>query len=185
MAAARSKAMDSLRRLNAVAAASVPTGASYCSLYSAVACPMSTMAAGVAPASTGGVPPGAALGGQPSLTEELRSLPDEEVVKRLSAGEFPHHKLEILLGDATRAVRVRRKHLEVTLEAGNVEGATTSLAGLPMDRFNEDVFYQSIEGTNCENVIGCVTLRPPCSIPAHCTNPGAPWEPLRTLPPPL
>lgn len=155
MAAVRSKALESLRRLNAVAAASVPSGASFCSLYSAVACPMSTMATGAAAVKQGGMPQGTPAAGGAPAQDDLKTMPDEEIVKLLSAGVFPHHKLESLLGDATRAVHIRRKHLEVTLSASELgDAAAASVAGLPVDRFNEDVFYQSIEGTNCENVIG-------------------------------
>ncbi|CAE7890838.1 HMG2, partial [Symbiodinium sp. KB8] len=157
MAAVRSKALESLRRLNAVAAASVPSGASFCSLYSAVACPMSTMATGAAAVKQGGMPQGTPAAGGAPAQDDLKTMPDEEIVKLLSAGVFPHHKLESLLGDATRAVHIRRKHLEVTLSASELgDAAAASVAGMPVDRFNEDVFYQSIEGTNCENVIGYI-----------------------------
>jgi len=87
----------------------------------------------------------------------VADLSDEEIMDRLVKQELPHHKLEQLLGDPVRAVQLRRLLLARDL-AGPLSpvgsGADAAVNGLPSASFNISEFYGSIEGSNCENVIG-------------------------------
>jgi len=78
----------------------------------------------------------------------LAKLSDERVLAALQRGEVPHHQLESLVGDASRAVRLRRAHL-------GVERPTDAL---PCDAFDAPAFYEQVRGANCENVVGYVPL---------------------------
>ena len=70
-------------------------------------------------------------------------------------GSLPHHQLESTLGDALRAAKLRRTYLEVTSAAA---GEPISFSGLPLDSMHSQSFYDSVVGTNCENVVGFVPL---------------------------
>ena len=74
-------------------------------------------------------------------------------VQELLEGKLPHHRLETVLGDAKRAVRLRREFLEE--RAG--PGSMVSFEGLPVEQLSPK-FYDSILGANCENVVGFVPI---------------------------
>jgi hypothetical protein len=158
MAAVRSKALDALRRLNTVASA--PTTASYRSLYGAVAAQGSTFTRTVnncsAPSSA---PQRAAFG---TRAAQLATMDDGDVVKGILAGEIKQHNLEKHLKDPTRAALIRRKWTEAIISSTSLGAeAGAAVRKLPVENFNYDIFYNSIEGTNCENVIGCVAVTSP------------------------
>ena len=57
--------------------------------------------------------------------------------------------------DADRAVEVRRAHLARALASEGVGSDTVpATANLPHHSFNTRHFYKSIQGANCEAVIG-------------------------------
>ena len=90
-------------------------------------------------------------------THPATTLSNTQLLKLIDAGRVRLHKLEDDLGDATRAVEVRRQHLARALAnngVGSEERPATS--NLPYKSFSQDSFYQSILGTNCEAVIGYV-----------------------------
>jgi hypothetical protein len=91
----------------------------------------------------------------------LSSLSDEKLLQLISKGELSVHTLENRLGDCTRAVSLRRKFLEGQLSKGGV-AKDKAMKDLPVSAFNEELFYKSILGTNCEAVIGCVASRCRC-----------------------
>ena len=70
-------------------------------------------------------------------------------------GRLPHHRLEQELGDAERAVGVRRTYFEASSAASDVPLA---FSGLPVDAIGSSEFYESVVGTNCENVVGYVPM---------------------------
>ena len=81
---------------------------------------------------------------------------DAEVVAALMTGALKHHNLEHHLGDAVRAVRLRRLYIEASGAAA--DQPSKDLGGLPVGDIDPAAFYQSVLGTNCENVIGFVPL---------------------------
>ena len=80
---------------------------------------------------------------------------DSDVMGMLLEGSLPHHRLEAVTGDPARAASLRRLYLEATSAS---HGSPISCEGLPLDKFDAPAFYESILGTNCENVIGYVPL---------------------------
>lgn len=76
-------------------------------------------------------------------------------MSELLSGTMSHHRLEKELGDPSRAARVRRTYLEASAAA---DGKELTFAGLPLDSFETDDFYCSVEGVNAENVVGFVPL---------------------------
>ncbi len=82
---------------------------------------------------------------------------DAEVISSLLEGKYPHHRLESELGDAARAAGLRRAYLEASTAA---KGAPISFGSLPLEAasFDSEGFYESVVGTNCENVVGFVPL---------------------------
>jgi len=99
------------------------------------------------------------LKSQPVRTHEddIDSAPpsDSEVMTSLLDGSLAHHRLEVELGDASRAARLRRTYLEASSAAS---GAPVSFEGLPLDAMDTEKFYGQIVGANCENVVGFVAL---------------------------
>lgn len=90
---------------------------------------------------------------------------DEQIIELIESGKVAMYSLErVLGGDFDRAVRVRRSFIERQLvqiaHPGNISGdspvsrALPSLLNLPFQGYN----YAEIFGTNCENVVGFVTL---------------------------
>ncbi len=154
MAAVRSKAMDALRRLNSVA--SIPTTASYRSLYGAVASQSTFTGASNTSPTTPSAPQGAAFS---TRAAKLATMDDADVVKGILSGEIKQHNLEKHLKDPTRAAIIRRKWTEAIISSTPLgPDAGAAVQSLPVESFNTDIFYKSIEGTNCENVIGYVWL---------------------------
>ncbi|CAM8981381.1 unnamed protein product [Rhodiola kirilowii] len=71
---------------------------------------------------------------------------DEEIVKKVVAGEIPSYSLETKLGNCKRAAAIRRKALQ------RITGM--SLEGLPLEGFD----YESILGQCCEMPVGYVQI---------------------------
>ena len=93
--------------------------------------------------------------------DDLRKVkPEAEVMAELMQGKLRHHKLESELGDAHRAVDIRRKYIEATAAAGGSTESPLSFDGLPTGPHDFDAsnFYTSVVGANAENVIGFVPL---------------------------
>eukprot|EP00055_Hartaetosiga_balthica_P012999 m.64963 g.64963 ORF g.64963 m.64963 type:complete len:549 (+) comp8134_c1_seq2:166-1812(+) len=97
---------------------------------------------------------------QPVRTEQITphysSMSDAELAAMVVNKELSQHKLERVLNDTERAVTVRR------LAVGNAlmhEGrAEDAMDDLPFQNFNCKDFYNSIYGTNCEEVIGYMPI---------------------------
>mmetsp|Transcript_32758 Transcript_32758/g.42085 ORF Transcript_32758/g.42085 Transcript_32758/m.42085 type:complete len:606 (+) Transcript_32758:81-1898(+) len=83
-------------------------------------------------------------------TGNYSSLTDEEIVTLVRSGGLKDHQLEAKLGDCERAVSVRRKGFENTLQK--------PLGGLPYENY----CYDQVLGANCEVVVGYVPL--PCGM---------------------
>ena len=88
----------------------------------------------------------------PEFDAELAETANLDVLKRLSDGTLPHHKLEAEVKDTIRAVKLRRAHVAESLANPD------SLENLPVEDFNAKTFYDSVHGTNCECVIGYVPV---------------------------
>ncbi len=88
----------------------------------------------------------------PTPTPRLSDLPDDKLLGMLSDGTLSVHTLEGALKDCTRAVALRRRLVATRLEACGHPGK--ALRDLPFSAFNEEMFYKSVLGTNCEAVIG-------------------------------
>lgn len=147
--------MEALKRL--ATAVAVP---SYRAAFSSVAARSCSTAAAAAahkvePATNAANVPASPSKGGGEVA--LASLKDEAIVALLREGQIPAHRLEKDLGDATRATHIRRLHIVDQLAKGGVS-AEAAMRGIPMSSFNEDIFYHSIEGANCENVIGYMPL---------------------------
>ena len=92
----------------------------------------------------------------PCQVQPVTELTAAQLLELIDERKISLHKLEEHLGDATRAVDIRRAH---TKRALKLAGLGTPLDRLPYRSFNEDEFYTSIEGTNCEAVIGFVLIQ--------------------------
>jgi hypothetical protein len=95
----------------------------------------------------------------PPAPRRLSELSNVQLVHLLKAGLLSSHRLEADLGDAVRAVAVRRAFVAESVlrdSHGSVDprAALSSAAGLPMAEFDYRNFYNSILNTNCEAVIG-------------------------------
>uniref|UniRef100_A0A7S3CZ30 hydroxymethylglutaryl-CoA reductase (NADPH) n=1 Tax=Palpitomonas bilix TaxID=652834 RepID=A0A7S3CZ30_9EUKA len=77
------------------------------------------------------------------------SLADEEVLQKLTTGELQHHNLERDLGNALRAVKLRRKHVASMLESNQK---------MSRELDHEGFDYEQVIGVNCENVIGYMPI---------------------------
>ncbi len=97
----------------------------------------------------------ATSGAEPSAAR-LSDLSDDKLLARLLDGSLSVHTLEVSLGDCTRAVALRRRLVAAKLASTGHPGR--ALRELPFSAFNEEMFYKSVLGTNCEAVIGCVWL---------------------------
>ena len=76
----------------------------------------------------------------------------------LLEGSLAPHRLEAECGgDAARAVALRRTYLEAQTAA---DARPISFGDLPASAadFDADKFYNSVHGTNCENVVGFMTI---------------------------
>ncbi|KAJ3026662.1 3-hydroxy-3-methylglutaryl-coenzyme A (HMG-CoA) reductase isozyme, partial [Rhizophlyctis rosea] len=76
------------------------------------------------------------------------SLSDVEVIQLVDAGKVAAYALEKVLGDLTRAVRVRRVLVSRTSKSDVAAGA------LPVEHYD----YSKVMGQCCENVIGYLPL---------------------------
>jgi len=84
----------------------------------------------------------------------LQEMEDEEIIKLVAEGKILAYRLEQDLKDNVRAVEIRRKILEQSIN--NNKGATQEpiLETLPFESFD----YSKILGSCCENVIGYVPI---------------------------
>ena len=76
-------------------------------------------------------------------------------------GRLPMHRLESELQDPTRAAQVRRLAIAASLRDNAThmpQNAAAAVADIPITNFDADAFYCSVEGTNCENVIGYMPI---------------------------
>jgi hypothetical protein len=87
-------------------------------------------------------------------------LNDNQLLHLLATGTISPHKLEADIGDATRAVHIRRLFTaqQVTVSTPTADrahhDAYKAMNQLPMAAFDYNGFYKSILNTNCEAVIG-------------------------------
>ncbi len=112
-------------------------------------------------------PPTGAMA-QPALASEERkpapaahtdasvaAMTDDAIFDALVSGKIKSHNLEKALGDRSRAVTLRRRLVELQAAmAGSAELAGSAIKGLPHSDFNSAAFYDAVDGSNCENVIG-------------------------------
>lgn len=84
--------------------------------------------------------------------EEVPEAANLEILRKLSTGEIPHHQLEKEVGNTLRAIKLRRAHVAESLDNPD------ALETLPVEHFNAAGFYDSVDGANCECVIGYVPL---------------------------
>ena len=87
-----------------------------------------------------------------------QTLPDAALMAALLEGSLAPHRLEAECGgDAARAVALRRTYLEAQAAA---DARPISFGDLPASAadFDADKFYNSVHGTNCENVVGFMTI---------------------------
>jgi hydroxymethylglutaryl-CoA reductase (NADPH) len=92
-------------------------------------------------------------------------MSDAAILTLLKSGALPNHALESHLGDAMRAVGLRRQYVESSLGASPLHAtspspatphAPPSLAAIPFSTFDAPAFYKSVLNTNCEAVIGFI-----------------------------
>ncbi|KAA0160878.1 hypothetical protein FNF28_05300 [Cafeteria roenbergensis] len=109
---------------------------------------------------------------QPALASEERkpapaahtdasvaAMTDDVIFDALVSGKIKSHNLEKALGDRSRAVTLRRRLVELQAAmAGSAELAGSAIKGLPHSDFNSAAFYDAVDGSNCENVIGYLPL---------------------------
>ena len=85
----------------------------------------------------------------------LSDLSDDKILQRVLDGTLSVHTLETALGDCSRAVLIRRRVLQANLDKAAVAPhPAKAVRELPIASFNEEAFYKSVLGTNCESVIG-------------------------------
>ena len=74
----------------------------------------------------------------------------------LKSGLLSPHTLEADLADASRAVAVRRAFIAdaIARDSKGTIDPRASMAALPAGAFDFAGFYNSIQNTNCEAVIG-------------------------------
>lgn len=93
----------------------------------------------------------------PAAPTKLSELSNAQLVHLLKSGLISSHKLESDLGDAVRAVAVRRAFVSESIlrdSKGSVDPRAALTTGIPMTEFDFRGFYNSILNTNCEAVIG-------------------------------
>jgi len=88
--------------------------------------------------------------------QQLSERTDEEIAHLVLTDQLKDHELEKRLGDAQRAVSVRRRVVQSKLESlHGSEQAASAVAGLP---YRHSLDYSKVYGTNCEIVIGYVPI---------------------------
>lgn len=83
------------------------------------------------------------------IKESPEALQDEEVIALVNAGKMASYALEKVLGDFTRAVRIRRALISRASVTGTLEDSC-----LPLENY----CYDKVLGACCENVIGYMPL---------------------------
>ncbi|EDQ88876.1 uncharacterized protein MONBRDRAFT_32700 [Monosiga brevicollis MX1] len=93
-------------------------------------------------------------------SSDFANMTDEAVLQALHNGDIKLHNLEKELRDCHRAVNVRRAYLAdcLHLEGKGSDDSQMTFKDLPADTFDYQNFYGSIEGANCEAVIGYLPL---------------------------
>ncbi|KAG8904369.1 3-hydroxy-3-methylglutaryl-coenzyme A (HMG-CoA) reductase isozyme [Tulasnella sp. 403] len=81
--------------------------------------------------------------------EGAKALADEDAILLCQNGKFSTHTLERLLGDYTRAVKIRRAVLSRASATKTLESSA-----LPLDNYD----YNSVFGQCCESVVGYMPL---------------------------
>lgn len=88
--------------------------------------------------------------------KSFSEMTNAELLDLIDNRLLPVHQLEKELEDPVRAVDVRRDYVQRNL---NIEGhGDNVLKNLPQGAFDFNEFYSSIDGTNCENVVGFVPV---------------------------
>jgi len=73
----------------------------------------------------------------------------------VASGQLKAHNLEKVLGDRTRAVTLRRRFVaHEAARSGTSSAPGAGMDALPHDSFDSAAFYDAVDGSNCENVIG-------------------------------
>ena len=91
----------------------------------------------------------------PAPKSMVTSLSDDEIFAMSVSGQIKAHELEKTLGDRNRAVTIRRRlTAHSATKAGRTPDGDVSLSGLPHGAFDAPAFYDAVDGSNCENVIG-------------------------------
>ncbi len=95
--------------------------------------------------------------------KSLADLSDAQLLYLLNCGTISPHRLETDVGDAVRAVHLRRLYTASQLAGAPASSKTSSdpfkaISGIPSGAFDTPGFYKSILNTNCEAVIGYVPL---------------------------
>ena len=78
-------------------------------------------------------------------------LTDEELIDLTLQGKIPAYTLEKVIGDKTRAVKVRRKALS---KSSRSAGLSSQLERLPWHNYD----YERVYGVCCENVVGYMPI---------------------------
>lgn len=84
-----------------------------------------------------------------ALIKSPETLNDEEIISLVQSGKMASYALEKVLGDFTRAVRIRRA---IISRASITKTLETS--ALPLENY----YYENVLGACCENVIGYMPL---------------------------
>lgn len=84
-----------------------------------------------------------------ALIKSPEALNDEEVISLVQAGKLASYALEKVLGDLTRAVRIRRAIISRASITKTLEASA-----LPLENY----YYENVFGACCENVIGYIPL---------------------------
>lgn len=101
-----------------------------------------------------------AVSGSPAASKSMvGSLTDEEIFNLAVSGQVKQHELEKVVGDRFRAVSVRRRLVaHSATKSGRTADGEAAIHGLPHESFDSATFYNAVDGSNCENVIGYLPL---------------------------
>eukprot|EP01080_Neovahlkampfia_damariscottae_P008927 gene8927-876_t len=88
---------------------------------------------------------------EPALNR-IKELTNGQIIDLLEAKKLAHHRLEVLLGDKTRAVKIRRMFFSSKITTANEK--ETNLDTIPFENYD----YDKVHGVCCESVIGYVPI---------------------------
>ena len=87
---------------------------------------------------------------------------DENLFKDLKTGHLSHEKLEALISDPVRAIKLRRKYIySMSMKSRGSSRGGEELSNMPVEFKDSDVsdsFYSQVNSGNCETVIGFVPV---------------------------